>query len=143
MFKVVCTTWFVASFIHSIQAENTPSSATIGRSNHQNHRSTQTAGIIEYKRLILTEIYDQMADLESSYPEFVTVNSTQEEFGLPSPCQSFEQQNDGCVTRYMIIEDPVIYSDPDANKALKQRPDVFLSGALHGKLSQKVRKNKF
>lgn len=128
LFKAICTVWFV-----SIQAENTFSSATIRSSIDRNHRSTQNKGTIQYEHLTLTEIYDQMADLESTYPEFVTVKSTQEEFGLASPCQRFEQQNDGCITRYMIIEDPVIYSNTDATTALKQRPDVFLSGALHGK----------
>lgn len=87
---------------------------------------------IQYKRLTLTQIYTQMDTLASNYPEFVTVTSTQDEFGLPSPCGNSAPQNDGCKTRYLVIEDSLIYSSSRATKALKRRPDVFLSGTLHG-----------
>lgn len=85
-----------------------------------------------YGRLTLSDIYNEMDTLASSYPDFVTVTSTQDEFGLPSSCRDFETQHVGCTNRYIVIEDPLIYSKPVASTALKQRPDVFLSGALHG-----------
>lgn len=85
-----------------------------------------------YGRLTLAEIYNEMDSLASSYPEFVTVTTTQDEFGLPSSCRSFESQHVGCITKYLVIEDPLVYSNSIAGKALKRRPDVFLSGALHG-----------
>lgn len=95
----------------------------------QHHRATNE---VTYGQLSIAEIYAQMDDLASTYPDFITVTSTQEEFGLPSPCKEFETQHAGCATRYMVIEDPIIYSGSSGKKSLKQRPDVFLSGALHG-----------
>lgn len=95
----------------------------------QQHRKTAAA---QYGRLSLTQIYNEMDALASSYPDFVTVTSSQDEFNLPPSCRSFETQHVGCTNRYLVIEDPVVFSHESADTALKQRPDVFLSGALHG-----------
>ena len=97
-----------------------------------NHRKMIAPDATQFTRLTLGEIYNEMDDLASSYPDFVTVTSTQDEFDLPSSCTNFENHV-GCTNRYLVIEDPLIYSDPyHGVDALKQRPDVFLSGALHG-----------
>lgn len=86
----------------------------------------------QYGRLTLAEIYSEMDTLAVSYPDFVTVASTQDEFNLPSACRDFETQHIGCTTKYLVIEDTYIYSHRKSKRALKERPDVFLSGALHG-----------
>ncbi len=86
-----------------------------------------------YSRMTLDEIYSEMDNLASAYRDFVTVTSTQHEFNLPSSCKSgLETEHIGCANRYIVIEDPMIYSRRESITALQQRPDVFISGALHG-----------
>jgi hypothetical protein len=87
-----------------------------------------------YVRLILDEIVDKMQSLGRLYPEFVTYDTSQNRYGLPSTCPSSSSQNTGCYNHLLIISDPIIYSHKsgEGQIALQQRPDVFLSGALHG-----------
>jgi uncharacterized protein YsxB (DUF464 family) len=127
----------IAVLVFSQSVKVVASSDTIRNDdNHTDskHRKTQATGTnTDFTQLTLDEIYSEMDNLASSYPKFVKVTSTQDEFGLPSTCRGTESTNRaGCTTRYLVIEDTLIFSNKKAALALKQRPDVFLSGALHG-----------
>jgi hypothetical protein len=93
-----------------------------------------SAGEESYDRLTLDQIVDEMKSLEAKYPEFVTYDTSQDRYGLPLTCPLSEDQNTGCSNHLLIISDPKIYShrSGEGQIALQQRPDVFLSGALHG-----------
>ena len=87
-----------------------------------------------YVRLSLDEIVDEMQSLATRYSQFVTYDTSQNRYGLPSTCPSSSSQNTGCYNHFLIISDPIIYSHKsgEGQLALQHRPDVFLSGALHG-----------
>ena len=88
-----------------------------------------------YVRLSLDEIVDEMQSLATRYSQFVTYDTSQNRYGLPSTCpSSSSSQNTGCYNHFLIISDPIIYSHKsgEGQLALQHRPDVFLSGALHG-----------
>ena len=86
-----------------------------------------------YRQLSLDEIVGEMQSLATRYPQFVTYDTSQNRYELPSTCPlSQEDQNTGCYNHFLIISDPIIYSHKSGQIALQQRPDVFLSGALHG-----------
>ena len=87
-----------------------------------------------YVRLSLDEIVVEMQLLATRYSQFVTYDTSQNRYGLPSTCPSSSSQNTGCYNHFLIISDPIIYSHKsgEGQIALQHRPDVFLSGALHG-----------
>ena len=87
-----------------------------------------------YVRLSLDEIVAEMQSLATRYSQFVTYDTSQNRYGLPSTCPSSSFQNTGCYNHLLIISDPIIYSHKsgEGQIALQHRPDVFLSGALHG-----------
>ena len=70
--------------------------------------------------------------LEDMFPEFVTVFTTQEKYGLPSSCYLYETQHPSCYNLVIVIEDKTMYETDDAIRAKEELPDVYLSGALHG-----------
>ncbi len=82
-----------------------------------------------YTRLTLDQIVGEMKNLATLHPDFVTYDTSQNRYGLPKTCN---KEHNGCFNHFLTIEDPVIYSHEDGSLALQQRPDVFLSGALHG-----------
>jgi hypothetical protein len=88
-----------------------------------------------YLQLSLDEIVDGMQLLAKQHPKFVTYDTSQNRYELPSTCPTSQaDQNTGCYNHFLIISDPKIYSHKsgEGKVALQQRPDVFLSGALHG-----------
>ena len=87
-----------------------------------------------YVRLSLDEIVAEMQSLATRYSQFVAYDTSQNRYGLPSTCPSSSSQNTGCYNHFLIISDPIIYSHKsgEGQLALQHRPDVFLSGALHG-----------
>ncbi|OEU07605.1 Zn-dependent exopeptidase [Fragilariopsis cylindrus CCMP1102] len=86
-----------------------------------------------YRQLSLDEIVGEMQSLATRYPQFVTYDTSQNRYELPTTCPlSQEDQNTGCYNHFLIISDPITYSHKSGQIALQQRPDVFLSGALHG-----------
>lgn len=132
-YRNTCVTWSIALIWISCSSQAASTSQIDEQHNEQRfNQSHRSANAIQYSRKTLTELYNEMDDLASTYPTFATVKSTQDEFDLPSTCRDFESQHVGCYNRYLVIEDPLIYSKNIAAKARKQRPDVFLSGALHG-----------
>jgi hypothetical protein len=86
----------------------------------------------QYGQMSMTQIGNGMRTLADRYPEFVTYDTAQNKYGLPKTCSA--NNNDGCHNPFLIIEDKQIYNhgDGDGDVALRERPDVFLSGALHG-----------
>ena len=85
----------------------------------------------KYKSLSMEEIVDEMKSLASLYPQLVTYTTAQEKYNLPSTC--IGEDHVGCYNHILIISDSKIYaSKKAARKARRERPDVFLSGALHG-----------
>jgi hypothetical protein len=60
---------------------------------------------------------------------FESYFTAQEKYGLPKTCNL---NHNGCWNHILTITDSKIYSRKIARKARSQRPDVFLSGALHG-----------
>eukprot|EP00979_Chaetoceros_neogracilis_P011839 scaffold3003_cov267-Chaetoceros_neogracile.AAC.4 len=86
------------------------------------------ANVKNYERLTMDEIVDEMQTLASLHPDLVSYSTTQAEYGLPKTCEG----HSGCWNHFLTITDSKIYSHKSARKAKKERPDVFLSGALHG-----------
>jgi len=83
----------------------------------------------QFERLTLDEIVDEMRRLASLHPDLVSYSTAQEKYDLPKTC-NFNHY--GCWNHILTITDSKIYSKKLAGKARKQRPDVLISGALHG-----------
>lgn len=91
--------------------------------------STSSVKAKDYRRLSLNEIVQEMYELERLHPNFVTVTTSQEKYSLSKTCNEEENR---CYNHLLFIEDPYIYSHRRARRAKKERPDVLISGALHG-----------
>lgn len=85
-----------------------------------------------YTPLDFGEIQSQLKELAKNYAEFVTLFTSQEKYGLPSSCYPYETQHEGCHNTVIVIEDKKMYENVDAERARRELPDVYLSGALHG-----------
>ena len=83
----------------------------------------------QFKRLTLNEIVKEMRRLATLHPDLVSYSTAQGKYGLPNTCNL---NHNGCWNHILTITDSKIYSKKIARKARRQRPDVFLSGALHG-----------
>lgn len=75
---------------------------------------------------------------DTMYPSFVHVTSSQTEYNLPAPGSEhdcpFDATMKGCQTWILSIQTPSIQSTLAASRKRrrKSKPQVFLSGALHG-----------
>ncbi len=94
-----------------------------------------------YSILSSSQITEQLYKLAKSYPDFVTLKTTQEEFGLKtagssSDCQfdphhsNHDNSNVGCYNYYLTIQDFI--SHPEHSTSSQYLPEIFLSGAVHG-----------
>ena len=91
-------------------------------------------GFKQYTKLTFLQIENQLKQLANNFPDFVTLSTSQDSYGLPSACGEHENLDwkDGCVNSFVIIEDKKMYEKEIARKAKEEIPDVFLSGAVHG-----------
>jgi len=91
----------------------------------------------DYSILSSSQIFKQLKAMEKLYPNFVTLQSSQELYGLQAAggkddCE-FDHDVDftsGCRNYIITIEDHEAH--PNGSESWKRSPEVFLSGALHG-----------
>ncbi len=112
------------------------------RINQEEETFNNKIDIKSYSILSSSEITEQLYKLAKIYPEFVTLKTTQEEFGLhtagsSSDCQfdphhhnNNNNNNLGCYNYYLTIQDFI--SHPENSTSSHHLPEVFLSGAVHG-----------
>ncbi|KAH9261225.1 hypothetical protein BASA81_000929 [Batrachochytrium salamandrivorans] len=84
--------------------------------------TTSVRGGEPYPHLSYAQINSQMAALVARFPEFAKLTTAQSEFGLPSPGECGSEGP--CVTQIVHLTD---FATLHAN-----RPEVYISGALHG-----------
>jgi len=87
----------------------------------------------DYKVLSSLEIKNKLESFESNFPDFVTLTTSQDLYGL----QRAGGENDcpfdndpGCLNYILTIEDTI--SHPRKSASYKSLPEVFISGCLHG-----------
>lgn len=102
-----------------------------GELDGQSFEGRRLADVV-YTRLTFDQIQTELELLRDNYPQFVTLFTSQEKYGLPSSCKPSEAQHGGCYNPVLVIEDKKMYEKDDANRAKAELPDVYLSGALHG-----------
>mmetsp|Transcript_24976 Transcript_24976/g.29433 ORF Transcript_24976/g.29433 Transcript_24976/m.29433 type:complete len:742 (+) Transcript_24976:134-2359(+) len=91
----------------------------------------------EYSILSSAKIFKRLKSMEKIYPNFVTLQSSQQLYGLQGAggkddCE-FDHDvsfTDGCKNYILTIEDHAAH--PNGSESWKRLPEVFLSGALHG-----------
>eukprot|EP00941_MAST-03F_sp_MAST-3F-sp1_P002802 g2802.t1 len=73
------------------------------------------------------EINDIMFDLERRFPQFVEVSNAQDAFGISSPgiCRAKNSETTPCKQWFIRLTDESLLPNVD-------RPEYFLSGAVHG-----------
>lgn len=90
------------------------------------------------------EVHYKLLELKERYPDFVTLVTAQEKYGLPSvgdekDCvyerwdsegNEINDSSIGCKNYILTVEDKIAHSD--GGETAKYLPEVFLSGALHG-----------
>jgi hypothetical protein len=96
--------------------------------------SIVTEKIHHYSILPSAQIKQELIDLQSQYPQFVRLSTTQEDFnlspaGLNRHCV-FDEDVKGCLNYYITIYDSIAH--PQDSESYHTLPDVFLSGAVHG-----------
>ena len=94
------------------------------------HIHDRNLAVQSYTQLSHSAIEAQLQTLANDHSDFVTLYTSQEKYGLPSSCGDNEAQHSGCHNSFIIIEDPARYAN--AARAKQERPDVLISGALHG-----------
>lgn len=91
----------------------------------------------EYSILPSSKIFKRLKSMEEIYPNYVTLQSSQQLYGLQAAggkddCE-FDHDvsfTDGCKNYILTIEDHAAH--PNGSESWKRLPEVFLSGALHG-----------
>lgn len=89
--------------------------------------------IRNFELLTSAQIASELKSLAAQYPQFATLYTTQESFGLPAAGSSSDCSFDtslGCQNYYLTIIDSTAH--PSNSESAQYLPDVFLSGALHG-----------
>jgi len=95
--------------------------------------------IREYKILSSLEILSELQQLAESYPNLVTLTSSQELYHLPAAGYEDDCPYDreghspipsGCKNYIVTLQDKILH--PPGSYSYRTLPEVFLSGALHG-----------
>jgi hypothetical protein len=89
--------------------------------------------IRNFELLTSAQIASELKYLAAQYPQFATLYTAQESFGLPAAGSSSDCSFDtslGCQNYYLTIVDSTAH--PSNSESAQYLPDVFLSGALHG-----------
>jgi hypothetical protein len=86
-----------------------------------------------FELLTSAQIASELKVLSAQYPQFATLHTAQELFGLPAAGDESDCTFDttfGCHNYFLTILDSTAH--PPNSESVKYLPDVFLSGALHG-----------
>ena len=87
-----------------------------------------------YGEWSLQKIHAKLHEWEQLYPDFVTLTTAQDAYGLPraggpEDCP-FDEGADGCLNYILTVQDKLTH--PVGSRSAKHLPAVMLSGALHG-----------
>jgi len=88
----------------------------------------------KYQKKTYFQIETELENLALQYPNFTTLFTSQDRYGLPSACRPFENlgDHDGCENTVLVIEDAKSYESKKGIVAKREVPHVLLSGELHG-----------
>lgn len=107
------------------------------RAVRKQERMELSSGFRNYEILTSSQIFERLKSMERLYPNFLTLQSSQELYGLHAAGNNNDCPFDhdanfiaGCKNYIITIEDQAAH--PYGSDSWKHLPEVFLSGALHG-----------
>jgi len=107
------------------------------RQQKERKRKGASIGKKKYKILTSKQIFQQLKTLSQTYPNYATLESSQDAYGLQAagsegdcPFDHDKNFTEGCKNYILTIEDRLAHRK--GSTSWQRLPEVFLSGALHG-----------